>query len=82
MAKTPRLGPVCAMLTTVNWALWVKRGVTWLVGISPQEILSVYWAGKKQCELRMPDNVTSLSSMLLLPCAAPALSTANVTPAK
>ncbi|EOD6329345.1 fimbria/pilus outer membrane usher protein [Providencia stuartii] len=59
-----------------------EEGVTWLVGISPQEILSVYWAGKKQCELRMPDNVTSLSSMLLLPCAAPALSTANVTPAK
>lgn len=46
-----------------------EDGVTWLVGISPKETLSVYWGGSKQCELQMPDNVTSLSSMLLLPCA-------------
>ncbi|MEY0074951.1 fimbria/pilus outer membrane usher protein, partial [Providencia manganoxydans] len=82
--KNPPFG--ASVRNTDNRELGIvgEDGVTWLVGISPQETLSVYWAGEKQCELRIPDNITSLSSMLLLPCSpvSPALSTVNATPAK
>ncbi len=46
-----------------------EDGVTWLVGISPQETLSVYWGGKPQCGLHLPENLDTSSSMLLLPCS-------------
>ncbi len=48
-----------------------EDGVTWLVGISSKEKLSVYWAGKKQCELSLPEDLASPTSMLLLPCSHP-----------
>lgn len=51
-----------------------EDGVTWLVGISSKEKLSVYWAGKKQCELSLPEDLASPTSMLLLPCSSPTLS--------
>lgn len=54
-----------------------EDGVTWLVGISANEMLSVYWGGKKQCDLHLPNDITSLSSMLLLPCS---LATETSTP--
>lgn len=47
-----------------------EDGVTWLVGIAPRDILSVYWGGKAQCELHLPDTFNSESSMILLPCSA------------
>ncbi|WP_249718694.1 fimbria/pilus outer membrane usher protein [Proteus faecis] len=43
-------------------------GVTWLIGISPKENLSVYWGERKQCEITLPEKIDNLSSMLLLPC--------------
>ncbi|MEM5720136.1 fimbria/pilus outer membrane usher protein [Proteus mirabilis] len=51
-----------------------EDGVTWLVGISSKEKLSVYWAGKKQCELSLPEDLASPTSMLLLPCSSPTIS--------
>lgn len=45
-----------------------EDGVTWLVGISPNEKLSVYWGGNKECELNLPEKLDTTSSMLLLPC--------------
>ncbi|MGU4655072.1 fimbrial assembly protein, partial [Escherichia coli] len=45
-----------------------EDGVTWLVGVSAQETLFAYWNNHKQCELRLPDNFTQSSNMLLLPC--------------
>ncbi|MFV5934729.1 fimbria/pilus outer membrane usher protein [Proteus mirabilis] len=51
-----------------------EDGVTWLVGISSKEKLSVYWAGKKQCELSLPEDLASPTSMLLLPCFSPTIS--------
>ncbi|HBC9254750.1 TPA: fimbria/pilus outer membrane usher protein [Proteus mirabilis] len=50
-----------------------EDGVTWLVGISSKEKLSVYWAGKKQCELSLPEDLASPTSMLLLPCSSPTI---------
>lgn len=46
-----------------------EDGVTWLVGISPNERLSVYWAGESQCELELPKDLDTSNSMLLLPCS-------------
>ncbi|MDC9735268.1 fimbria/pilus outer membrane usher protein [Proteus mirabilis] len=51
-----------------------EDGVTWLVGISSKEKLSVYWAGKKQCELSLSEDLASPTSMLLLPCSSPTIS--------
>ncbi|AWR60713.1 fimbrial assembly protein [Proteus mirabilis] len=51
-----------------------EDGVTWLVGISSKEKLSVYWAGKKQCELSLTEDLASPTSMLLLPCSSPTIS--------
>lgn len=51
-----------------------EDGVTWLVGISSKEKLSVYWAGKKQCELYLPEDLASPTSMLSLPCSSPTIS--------
>lgn len=51
-----------------------EDGVTWLVGISSKEKLSIYWAGKKQCELSLPEDLASPTSMLLLPCSSPTIS--------
>lgn len=45
-----------------------EDGVTWLVGINPRETLSVFWAGEKKCEILLPEDLSSASSMLLLPC--------------
>lgn len=82
--KNPPFGASVRNIDNRELGIVGEDGVTWLVGISPQETLSVYWAGEKQCELQMPDNITSLSSMLLLPCSPviPALSTGNATPEK
>ncbi|MEX9754371.1 fimbria/pilus outer membrane usher protein [Providencia vermicola] len=51
-----------------------EDGVTWLVGVSAQETLFAYWNNHKQCELRLPDNFTQSSNMLLLPCIQSATS--------
>lgn len=45
-----------------------EDGVTWLVGISPKERLSVYWSNIKQCQLVLPEELNTLTDMLLLPC--------------
>lgn len=46
-----------------------EDGVTWIVGVSPKETLSVYWSDKKQCEVTLPDSLEAASGMLLLPCS-------------
>lgn len=46
-----------------------ENGVTWIVGVSPKETLSVYWSDKKQCELILPESIDSSTGMLLLPCS-------------
>ncbi|WP_337241730.1 fimbria/pilus outer membrane usher protein [Proteus faecis] len=43
-------------------------GVTWLVGLSPEEKLFVYWNGSQQCQIKLPAQLETSSSMLLLPC--------------
>ncbi|WP_300004064.1 fimbria/pilus outer membrane usher protein [uncultured Cedecea sp.] len=48
-----------------------EDGVTWLVGIAPKEKIFIYWAGKKQCEALLPEELKSSSGMLLLPCSTP-----------
>ncbi|MDR2225282.1 MAG: fimbria/pilus outer membrane usher protein [Providencia sp.] len=45
-----------------------EDGVTWLVGVSPNEKLSVYWGGKMHCELELPEKLDTSGNMLLLPC--------------
>ena len=45
-----------------------EDGVTWLVGIEKNAALWVYWRNQKQCQLTLPDSLSSPSSMLLLPC--------------
>lgn len=48
-----------------------EEGVTWLVGVSPHEKLSVYWNNQRQCELALPEKLNSTSSLILLPCVTP-----------
>lgn len=43
-------------------------GVTWLIGLVPQETLFVYWNGEKQGQITLPAQLETSSSMLLLPC--------------
>ncbi|OBU09627.1 fimbria/pilus outer membrane usher protein [Morganella psychrotolerans] len=46
-----------------------ENGVTWIVGVSPKEILSVHWSDKKQCEVTLPEDMSLSTGMLLLPCS-------------
>lgn len=46
-----------------------ENGVTWIVGVSPKEILSVHWGDKKQCEVTLPEDMSLSTGMLLLPCS-------------
>ncbi len=45
-----------------------EDGVTWLVGVSAQESLFVYWDNQKQCRIKLPETFVVSSDMLLLPC--------------
>lgn len=45
-----------------------EDGVTWLVGVSAQESLFVYWDNQKQCGIKLPETFVVSSDMLLLPC--------------
>ncbi|AMG68132.1 fimbria/pilus outer membrane usher protein [Providencia stuartii] len=45
-----------------------EDGVTWLVGVSAQESLFVYWDNQKQCGIKLPEMFVVSSDMLLLPC--------------
>ncbi|MBQ0530762.1 fimbria/pilus outer membrane usher protein [Providencia rettgeri] len=47
-----------------------EGGVTWLVGVSPQEKLSLYWNNQPQCELSLPEKLNELTDLLLLPCSS------------
>lgn len=45
-----------------------EDGVAWLVGVSAQESLFVYWDNQKQCGIKLPETFVVSSDMLLLPC--------------
>ncbi|WP_151979796.1 fimbria/pilus outer membrane usher protein [Acinetobacter guerrae] len=66
--KNPPFG--ASVRNTNNRELGIvgEDGVTWLIGVAPKEKLSVYWGGKVQCELWLPEKIESSSSMLDLSC--------------
>ncbi|EKT55334.1 fimbria/pilus outer membrane usher protein [Providencia burhodogranariea] len=66
--KNPPFGASVRNVDNRELGIVGEDGVTWLVGISPRERLSVHWAGEKQCELLLPENMDTKSNMLLLPC--------------
>lgn len=83
--KTPPFGASVRNANNRELGIVGEDGVTWLVGISPKETLSVFWGGDKQCELLLPEKLESLSSMLLLPCSPITTATTPVvsaTPSK
>lgn len=44
-----------------------EAGLAYLTGLRPSQSLSVNWGGGKQCQVEMPEKITSQSNMLL-PC--------------
>ena len=66
--KKPPFG--ASVRNEVNQELGIvgEEGVTWLVGIEKNTALWVYWRNQKQCQITLPDRLTTSSSMLLLPC--------------
>lgn len=67
-SKNPPFGASVRNVDNRELGIVGDEGVTWLVGVSPQEKLSVYWGGQPQCELVLPENLDTTASMLLLPC--------------
>lgn len=41
-------------------------GLAWLIGVTPGEVLNVYWSDKAQCEISLPKVIPA--NHLLLPC--------------
>lgn len=68
--KTPPFGASVRNANSLELGIVGEDGVTWLVGISPNEDLSVYWGGQAQCKLSLPEKLDISSNMLLLPCAS------------
>ncbi|HBO23154.1 MAG TPA: fimbrial assembly protein [Providencia sp.] len=66
--KNPPFGASVRNATNRELGIVGEEGVTWMVGLSPQEKLSVYWGGEPQCELMLPAKLNTISDMLLLPC--------------
>ncbi|BDH44591.1 fimbrial protein SteB [Salmonella enterica subsp. enterica serovar Choleraesuis] len=51
----------------VSVAMVLDGGVAWLAGVNPDEKLKVNWAGKTQCQVAVPKQV-STATTVLLPC--------------
>lgn len=68
--KTPPFGASVRNANNLELGIVGEDGVTWLVGVSPDEDLSVYWGGQAQCKLSLPENLDTSNSMLLLPCTS------------
>lgn len=66
--KTPPFGASVRNEQNRELGIIGEDGVTWIVGVSPQEKLSVYWNGEKQCYLELPNTLDPTANMLLLPC--------------
>ncbi|EEG83312.1 gram-negative pili assembly chaperone domain protein [Proteus penneri ATCC 35198] len=77
--KNPPFGASVRNANNRELGLVGEDGVTWLVGLSPKDTLFVYWGGKKQCELTLPETLESSSSMLLLPCTSSAVAVKPTT---
>ncbi|MGO2304164.1 MAG: fimbria/pilus outer membrane usher protein [Providencia sp.] len=75
--KTPPFGASVRNDENQELGIVGEDGVTWIVGVSLQEKLSVYWHNQKQCELVLPEKRHPTSDMLLLPCT-PENTTARV----
>lgn len=67
--KTPPFGASVRNKDNRELGIVGEDGVTWLVGVSPEEKLSVFWGGEPQCELHLPNELKANSDMILLPCS-------------
>ena len=52
----------------VSVSMIMEGGQGWLAGVNPQELLSVVWSGKKQCQIAIPPTIVRRSTAALLPC--------------
>lgn len=68
--KNPPFGASVRNIDHRELGIVGEDGVTWLVGVSTQETLFIYWNNKKQCQLTLPEKFTTSSNMLLLPCTS------------
>ncbi|MEX6315412.1 fimbria/pilus outer membrane usher protein [Providencia manganoxydans] len=68
--KNPPFGASVRNVDNRELGIVGEDGVTWLVGVSAQENLFIYWNNKQQCQLTLPENLTASSNMLLLPCTS------------
>ncbi len=69
--KNPPFGASVRNIDNQELGIVGEEGVTWLVGVSPHEKLSVYWNNQRQCELALPEKLNSASGLILLPCITP-----------
>ena len=52
----------------VSVSMIMEGGQGWLAGVNPQELLSVVWGGKKQCQIAIPPTIERRATATLLPC--------------
>ena len=52
----------------VSVSMIMEGGQGWLAGVNPQELLSVVWGGKKQCQIAIPPTIERRATAALLPC--------------
>ncbi|MDD9338663.1 MAG: fimbria/pilus outer membrane usher protein [Providencia heimbachae] len=45
-----------------------EQGITWIVGVIPQELLSIYWGNKLQCNIQIPDVIRTQDAYPTLIC--------------
>jgi len=48
--------------------LVAEDGAVYLSGLVSGEQMSVYWAGKQQCHITLPELIENVMANLLLPC--------------